>query len=70
MTKKEIIVRLIVDEQVEEWGDGVETWYELEDFEFVSSDIPPGDLLGIGEDWAQSDRYYETVQNLVGIFDD
>ncbi len=70
MTKKEIIVRVIVDEQVEDWGDGTETWYELEGFEYVSSDIPAEHLYGIGEHWAQSDHYYEVVQNLVGIFDE
>lgn len=71
MTKREIIVRLIVDEEIEDWGDGdVSKTYTLEDFELVSTDIPQENLYGIGESWAQNDRYYETVQNLVGIFDD
>lgn len=71
MSKKEIIVRVIVDEQVEDWGDGTtSTWYELEGFEYVSTDIPAEHWDGIGEHWAQSDRYYETVQNLVGVFDE
>lgn len=71
MRQREIIVRLIVDEEIEDWGDGdVTSFYELRDFEFVSSDIPEENLPGIGEHWAQNDRYYETVQNLVGIFDD
>lgn len=70
MGKKEILVRLIVEENVEDWGDGdVSTIYDLKDFELVSTDIPEENLYGIGENWAQSDRYYEVVQNLVGIFD-
>lgn len=70
MSKKEILVRLIVEEEVTDWGDGdVSTRYDLKDFELVSTDIPDENLYGIGEDWAQSDRYYEVVQNLVGIFD-
>lgn len=71
MSNKEIIVRLIVKERIEDWGDGdVSKTYELLDFEPVSTDIPEDEWGSIGEHWAQSDRYYEVVQNLVGIFDD
>lgn len=71
MSNKEIIVRLIVTENVEDWGDGdVIRTYDLDDFELVSTDIPEDEWSGIGERWAQDDDYYETVQNLVAIFDD
>lgn len=71
MANKEIIVRLIVKERVENWGEGdVSKTYELLDFEAISTDIPEEEWYGIGEQWAQSDQYYEVIQGLVGIFDD
>lgn len=71
MSNKEIIVRLIVKENVEDWGDGdVSRTYDLENFELVSTDIPEEEWSGIGEQWAQDDGYYGVVQNLVGIFDE
>lgn len=71
MSNKEIIVRLIVTENVEDWGGGdVSRTYDLDDFELVSTDIPEEEWSGLGEQWAQDDGYYETVQNLVAIFDD
>lgn len=67
---KEIVVRLFATESVDEDWDGSEyRTYRLENrFELVSTDIPEEDLSGVGESWAQSDHYYETIQNLVAVF--
>lgn len=72
MTAKEIIVRLHVEEEVDDWGDGdVSYSYRLlNKFDLVSTDIDMKHWQGIGESWAQSDRYYEVIQNLVEVFDD
>lgn len=72
MTRKYIDVRLFVTEEIEDWGDGdVTATYRLENkFELLDTDIPEKYRYGIGESWAQSDHYYEVVQNLVAIFDE
>lgn len=69
-TEKTITVRLFVDEEIEEWDGEELRFYKLKNkFELVDTDIPHKYLDGIGESWAQSDHYYEVVQNLVGVFD-
>lgn len=71
MAEKEIVVRLFVDEEIEDWEGEELRFYRLKDkFELVSTDIPEQYLDGIGERWAQSDHYYEVIQNLVGVFDE
>lgn len=67
MSKKEIIVRIIVDEEREDWEDETYFSYDISGFELVDTDIPEDRLDGIGESWAQSDRYYEKIQDLVGV---
>ena len=67
MTKKEIIVRIIVDEERDDWDDEPYFFYNISGFELVSTDIPEERLDGIGESWAQSDRYYEKIQDLVRV---
>jgi len=71
MTRKYIDVRLFVTEAIEDWGAGdVTANYRLEDkFELLETDIREKYHYGIGESWAQSDHYYEVIQNLVSVFD-
>ena len=69
MSKKEIVVRIIVDEKQDDWDEETYFSYDISSFELVSTDIPKERLYGIGESWAQSDRYYEKIQNLVGVLE-
>lgn len=71
MSEKYIDVRLFVNEEIETWEDEeIRSYKLLNRFEMVDTDIPADYWYGIGESWAQSDRYYEVIQNLVEVFDD
>lgn len=69
MTEKTITVRLFVDEEIEEWDGEELRFYKLKNkFELVDTDIAHKYLAGIAESWAQSDHYYEVIQNVHGCF--
>lgn len=68
-TEKTITVRLFVDEEIEEWDGEELRFYKLKNkFELVDTDIPQQHLPGVAESWAQSDHYYEVIQNTLGCF--